>query len=66
MALYGVGRLLYPRPTLRGLWMGILLLLGASRIIFPIIFAEGFTAVFLPWLAAKPTKALQRVAGGKI
>ncbi len=54
VALYGVGRLLFPRPTLRGLWMGVLLLLGASRIIFPIIWAEGVRAVFIPWLAPRP------------
>mmetsp|Transcript_26909 Transcript_26909/g.58754 ORF Transcript_26909/g.58754 Transcript_26909/m.58754 type:complete len:505 (-) Transcript_26909:910-2424(-) len=62
VALYGVGRLLTPRPTLRGLWMGILLLLGAARIIFPIIRAEGFRAVFLPALAPKPTHGIRRVS----
>lgn len=60
VALYGVGRLLLPRPTLRGLWMGLLLLFGASRIIFPIIYAEGFRAVFMPWLAPKPAQGLRR------
>jgi hypothetical protein len=30
--------------------MGLLLLLGAARIIFPIIYAEGPVAVFAPWL----------------
>lgn len=55
VALYGVGRLLLPRPSFKGLYLGILLLLGASRIIFPIIHAEGFRAVFMPWLAPKPS-----------
>jgi hypothetical protein len=54
---------LIPRPTLQGLWLSILLLLGAARIIFPIIMAEGFAAVFLPRLATKPTRAIQRVSG---
>ncbi|KAG1670295.1 hypothetical protein FOA52_003645 [Chlamydomonas sp. UWO 241] len=61
VAMYGVGRLMLPRPTLKGLWMAILLLLGAVRIIVPIIWAEGVTAVFLPMLASKP-KVMQRVA----
>ncbi|KAF5835297.1 SE-domain-containing protein [Dunaliella salina] len=58
VALYGVGRLLKPRPTLKGLWLGVLLLVSASRIIFPIIWAEGIRAVFLPWLAPKPSPAV--------
>lgn len=57
VALYGVGRLLMPRPTLKGLWLGLLLLIGASRIIFPIIYAEGPLAVFMPWLATRPAAA---------
>lgn len=62
VALYGVGRLLKPRPTLHGLWMGILLLYGAARIIFPIIYAEGVRAVYMPKLAPKPTQAIRRVS----
>lgn len=62
VALYGVGRLLKPRPTFHGLWMGILLLIGAARIIFPIILAEGPAAVFFPKIAAKPTKAMNKLA----
>lgn len=60
VALYGVGRLLTPRPTFKGIWMGILLLLGASRIILPIIRAEGVLAVFLPGLAPKPNPTLKK------
>ncbi|KAL6762302.1 SE-domain-containing protein [Haematococcus lacustris] len=59
VALYGVGRLLLPRPTLKGLWTGLLLLAAASRIIFPIIGAEGVRAVFLPWFAPKPYMAMR-------
>jgi squalene monooxygenase len=54
VALYGVGRLLLPRPSFKGLYMGVLLLLAAARIIFPIIHAEGFRAVFMPYLAPRP------------
>lgn len=61
VALYGVGRLLLPRPTFRGLWLGILVLIMASRIIFPIIASEGIRAVFLPWLASKPHVAAARL-----
>ncbi|PRW45481.1 arginine--tRNA chloroplastic mitochondrial-like isoform X2 isoform B [Chlorella sorokiniana] len=54
VALFGVGRLLFPRPTLRGVWLGMLLLYSAACIILPIIWKEGVRAVFLPWLAPKP------------
>lgn len=55
VALFGVGRLLFsPRPSFKGLYMGFLLLVVALRIILPIIYAEGFRAVFMPWLAPKP------------
>lgn len=53
VALYGVGRLLLPRPTLGGVWLGMLLLYSASCIILPIIWAEGLRAVFFPALASK-------------
>jgi hypothetical protein len=42
--------------------MGILLLYGAARIIFPIIYAEGICAVFLPRLAARPIHGMRKVA----
>ncbi|KAG2487299.1 hypothetical protein HYH03_014139 [Edaphochlamys debaryana] len=54
VALFGVGRLLFPRPSVRGLWMAIMLLVVACRIIAPIIWAEGPRAVFLPQFAPKP------------
>ncbi|GLI67912.1 hypothetical protein VaNZ11_012238 [Volvox africanus] len=54
VALFGVGRLLLPRPSLRGVYMAIAVLAVACRIIFPIIVAEGLRAVFLPALAPKP------------
>ncbi|KAA6421686.1 MAG: squalene monooxygenase-like [Trebouxia sp. A1-2] len=54
VALYGVGRLLRPRPTFKGVWMGVMLLYVASCIIFPIIFKEGIRAVFMPFLVRKP------------
>jgi squalene monooxygenase len=64
VALYGVGRQLLPRPTLRGLWTGILLLYQACCIIFPIIKAEGVRAAFMPFLAGTPKVGgdLRRVA----
>lgn len=61
VALYGVGRLLLPRPTLRGLWMSLALLAAASRIILPILWSEGPRAVFLPGLAPKPLRGIRSV-----
>jgi squalene monooxygenase len=61
VALYGVGRLLLPRPTLRGLYMALALLVSASRIILPILWAEGVRAVFFPGLAPKPLKGIKSV-----
>lgn len=54
VALFGVGRLLLPRPTIKGVWMSVLLLLSACEIIFPIIASEGVMACFLPGLASGP------------
>lgn len=61
VALYGVGRLMLPRPTLRGLWMSIALLVSASKIIIPILWSEGLRAVFLPSLAPKPLEGIRKV-----
>ena len=46
-------RLLSPRPTLKAVWLGVLLLWGAAAIILPIIRAEGIRAVFFPWLVRR-------------
>lgn len=46
-------RLLYPRPTLKAVWLGVLLLWGAAAIILPIIRAEGIRAVFFPRLVRR-------------
>lgn len=64
VALYGVGRLLLPRPTLKGVWRGLSLLYVACCIILPIIKAEGLRAVFFPSIASKPPlgTALRRSA----
>ncbi|KXZ44567.1 hypothetical protein GPECTOR_65g185 [Gonium pectorale] len=64
VALFGVGRLLVPRPSLRGLYMAFALLAVACRIIFPIIWAEGVRAVFFPALAPKPSVSLAPAAAG--
>ena len=43
-----------PSLPCRGVWMAVLLLHTACCIIFPIIFAEGIRAVFLPFLVRRP------------
>ncbi|KAK4476952.1 hypothetical protein RD792_016122 [Penstemon davidsonii] len=48
VAVYGVGRLLLPFPSLKKVLLGARLLSGASGIIFPIIKAEGFRQMFFP------------------
>ena len=53
VALYGIGRLLRPFPTPKGLVIGVQLLMGACAIILPIIRAEGIVAVFMPYLSRK-------------
>ena len=64
VALYGVGRLLYPRPSVKKVWMGLLLIYSACCIILPIIAKEGVRAVFLPFLTKppKPGSKLRREA----
>jgi hypothetical protein len=54
VAFYSICRLMSPWPTLRGARMSVLVLLDACSIIFPIIGAEGFRAVFMPWAAPRP------------
>jgi squalene monooxygenase len=65
VALYGVGRLLLPRPSLRGVWTGVTLLYVAACIILPIIASEGIRAVFFPSLAATPRAASRRVRAAR-
>ncbi|WOH14952.1 hypothetical protein DCAR_0934482 [Daucus carota subsp. sativus] len=48
VAIYGVGRLLLPFPSLQRLWLGIRLIMDATSIILPIIRAEGVRQMFLP------------------
>ncbi|KAK9863645.1 hypothetical protein WJX84_003359 [Apatococcus fuscideae] len=54
VALYGVGRLLVPFPSPSRVYLAFALLWTAASIIFPIIQAEGWRAVFLPALANQP------------
>lgn len=61
VALFGVQRLIKPRPTFRGLYMCLALLAVASRIILPIIWNEGLRAVFFPRLAPKPLENIKKV-----
>jgi squalene monooxygenase len=61
VALFGVGRLVTPRPTFRGVFLALALLIAASRIILPIIWNEGLRAVFLPKLAPKPLEGIKKV-----
>lgn len=48
VAVYGVGRLLLPFPSLKRMWIGARLISAASGIIFPIIKAEGVRQMFFP------------------
>ncbi|CAK7339710.1 unnamed protein product [Dovyalis caffra] len=48
VAIYGVGRLLLPFPSPKGMWIGARLISSASGIIFPIIKAEGVRQMFFP------------------
>ncbi|KNA25244.1 hypothetical protein SOVF_008240 [Spinacia oleracea] len=48
VAVYGVGRLMIPFPSVKRVCLGTRLLSGAAGIIFPIMKAEGFRQMFLP------------------
>ncbi|XP_078177503.1 squalene monooxygenase SE1-like [Carex rostrata] len=48
VAIYGVGRLLVPFPSVNRMWIGARLISGACGIIFPIIKAEGVRQMFFP------------------
>ena len=56
VALFGIKRLLAPFPTASSMWMGARLLAGASKIIAPILFAEGIAKVFMPSLTNSGAK----------
>ncbi|WCJ25119.1 squalene epoxidase 2 [Euphorbia peplus] len=47
VAVYGVGRLLLPFPSPKSIWNGVQLILDASRIIFPIMKAEGVVQLLM-------------------
>ncbi|XP_054778288.1 squalene monooxygenase SE2-like [Prosopis cineraria] len=48
VAIFGVGRLLFPFPSPQRIWIGARLIPAASGIIFPIIKAEGVRQMFFP------------------
>ncbi|KAL2653710.1 hypothetical protein R1flu_021838 [Riccia fluitans] len=48
VAIYGVGRLMLPFPSIKRMWVSARLIQGASMIIFPIIKAEGVLQMFFP------------------
>ncbi|KAL1353563.1 hypothetical protein HN51_017485 [Arachis hypogaea] len=48
VAVYGVGRLIFPFPSPKKIWIGARLISSASGIIFPIIKAEGVRQMFFP------------------
>ncbi|XP_030537971.1 squalene monooxygenase SE1-like [Rhodamnia argentea] len=48
VAIYGVGRLMLPFPSIKRMWTGATLISAASGIIFPIIKAEGVRQMFFP------------------
>ncbi|KAF2320724.1 hypothetical protein GH714_030344 [Hevea brasiliensis] len=48
VATYGVGRLVFPFPSAARMWTGARMISVASRIIFPIIRAEGAQHIFFP------------------
>lgn len=64
VAVFGMKQLLWPRPTLRGLLLAVLVLHAACGIILPILWREGLLTVFAPRLAPRPgpSRALRRKA----
>ncbi|MED6111044.1 Squalene epoxidase 1 [Stylosanthes scabra] len=48
VAVYGVGRLVFPFPSPKRIWIGARLISSASGIILPIIKAEGVRQMFFP------------------
>ncbi|KAL1189362.1 Squalene epoxidase 2 [Cardamine amara subsp. amara] len=48
VAIYAVGRLMLPFPSMKSFWLGARIISSASGIIFPIIKAEGVRKMFFP------------------
>ncbi|XP_020579137.1 squalene monooxygenase-like [Phalaenopsis equestris] len=48
VAIFGAGRVLFPFPSPKRMWIGAQLIAGACGIIFPILKAEGFRQMFFP------------------
>ncbi|XP_006404747.2 squalene epoxidase 2, mitochondrial [Eutrema salsugineum] len=48
VAIYAVGRLMLPFPSIKSFWLGARVISSASGIIFPIIKAEGVRQMFFP------------------
>ncbi|XP_018485249.2 squalene epoxidase 3 [Raphanus sativus] len=48
VALFAVGRLMLPFPSIKSFWLGARVISSASGIIFPIIKAEGVRQMFFP------------------
>ncbi|KAK1269983.1 hypothetical protein QJS04_geneDACA022092 [Acorus gramineus] len=48
VALYSIGRLLFPFPSPKRLWVGARLISGGLSIVVPIIKAEGMMQMFFP------------------
>ncbi|KAG6520249.1 squalene monooxygenase SE1-like [Zingiber officinale] len=48
VVIYGVGRLIFPFPSLENMWIGARLIFNASGIICPLIKAEGIRKMFFP------------------
>nr|WNO03109.1 squalene epoxidase [Ilex cornuta] len=66
VAIFGVGRLLFPFPSPKRMWIGFRLITSASGIIFPIIKAEGVRQMFFPATVPAYYRAPRSKQGGKI
>mmetsp|Transcript_2983 Transcript_2983/g.8868 ORF Transcript_2983/g.8868 Transcript_2983/m.8868 type:complete len:139 (+) Transcript_2983:3400-3816(+) len=64
VALFGVSRLLFPRPSVKGVISSVALIYTACCIILPIVRTEGLRAVFFPFLATtpKPSASMRKAA----
>ncbi|CAK9157943.1 unnamed protein product [Ilex paraguariensis] len=66
VAIFGVGRLLFPFPSPKRMWIGFRLITSASGIIFPIIKAEGVRQMFFPATVPAYYRAPRSKQGGEI